>query len=240
MEALTINSVGFGLFIGSGKAEKLLTPQGAAHAYVLGNILWYALGWRGWTTCVLYLLAGSAVTKVKMAEKTARGIAEGRGGRRGPENVWGSAATGAACALACVVWPQRAALLRVGYAASLATKLGDTFASEIGKAYGRTTYLITTLRPVPAGTEGAVSLEGTAAGVGGSLIIAWYAAAIGLMPASAIGVCAVAAFVACNVESVLGATTQGKTAWLTNEVINFVNTTVGAAVGMALWALMLR
>ena len=39
-------------------------------------------------------------------------------------------------------------LLLIGVVSSFATKLGDTFASEIGKAYGKTTYLITTLRKV--------------------------------------------------------------------------------------------
>jgi uncharacterized membrane protein len=33
------------------------------------------------------------------------------------------------------------------------------------QAYGRTTYLITSLERVPRGTEGAVSLEGTLAGL---------------------------------------------------------------------------
>ena len=42
---------------------------------------------------------------------------------------------------------------------------------------GRTTYLITTLARVPAGTEGAVSAEGTAAGVVGSFALAGYAVA---------------------------------------------------------------
>lgn len=39
--------------------------------------------------CVLYLFLGQLVTKVGFDEKEALGIAEGRGGRRGPENVWG-------------------------------------------------------------------------------------------------------------------------------------------------------
>ena len=72
-------------------------------------------GWRGWTTCTVYLLAGSFVTKVKKAKKEAMGIAEARGGRRGPENVWGAAATAAFCALATLRWPARAALLNVGF-----------------------------------------------------------------------------------------------------------------------------
>ena len=45
-------------------------------------------------------------------------------------------------------------LLLVGFAASFAAKLADTFGSEIGKRWGRRAVLITTLRPVPPGTEG--------------------------------------------------------------------------------------
>jgi len=44
--------------------------------------------------------------------------------------------------------------------------------------------------------------------------------------------CVLAAFVATNVESVIGAVAQDKFAWLTNEVVNFVMTVVGAAVGI--------
>lgn len=67
---------------------KMLTPEGFVHAFALGTSLWTTLGWRGWTLCVMYLILGSAVTKVRFAEKEKRGIAESRGGRRGPENVW--------------------------------------------------------------------------------------------------------------------------------------------------------
>ncbi|CAM9898474.1 unnamed protein product, partial [Ectocarpus sp. 8 AP-2014] len=101
-------------------------------------------------------------------------------------------------------------------------------------AYGKHTFLITTFKPVAAGTEGAVSLEGTLAGVVGSIIISGFAGAAGVVTAKALPACLIAAFVATNFESVLGATTQGKVPWLTNEVVNFVNTVVGAAVGVGL------
>merc|ERR1719491_921732 len=153
----------------------MLTTEGIFHSLFLGTALWTTLGWRGWTTCVMYLFLGSTVTKVGFAEKEALGIAEGRGGRRGPENVWGSALTGAACAAAAsrALGPAGTFLglppdaWALGYVASLATKLADTFASEIGKAYGKTTFLITTLQPAKRGEEGAVSLEGTLASVVG-------------------------------------------------------------------------
>jgi uncharacterized protein (TIGR00297 family) len=70
-------------------------------------------------------------------------------------------------------------LLQVGFVASFASKLADTSSSEIGKAYGQTTYLITTLQRVPRGTEGAVSLEGTAAGMVAAAGVAGMALALG-------------------------------------------------------------
>jgi len=170
-----------------------------------------------------------------MAKKEALGIAEGRGGRRGPENVWGSAATAAACALASAFSPAHAALFRLGFVASLATKLSDTCASEIGKAFGKTTYLITTMRLVPPGTEGAVSLEGTLAGMVGSIVLTVYGALVGLLYPRVLPsalACIGAAFVATNCESVIGAVAQDKFAWLTNEAVNFIMTVIGAAVGI--------
>jgi uncharacterized membrane protein len=65
--ALGVNSM-LGL-LAVGLKQKSLTPSGLAHALVLGVVLWGTLGWRGWLICVLYLVFGSIVTKVKMQEK---------------------------------------------------------------------------------------------------------------------------------------------------------------------------
>lgn len=230
--ALALNS-GLAAF-GTYRKQRTLTPMGLAHSWALGVMLWGSLGWRAWTTCVLYLIGGKVVTKAGWAKKEALGIAEGRGGMRGPENVWGSAATAAACALGCARYPHRAALLKVGFASALATKLSDTFASEIGKAYGKTTYLITSLKLVPAGTEGAVSAEGTAAGVVGSIVIATYAVACGLVPRSTLVPVLGAAVIGTTCESVIGAAAQDSFEWLTNEVVNFIMTVIGAAAGIGL------
>ena len=231
--ALTLNT---GLAtIGTLAGQKQLTPTGLVHAWALGVILWSSfVGWRGYSLCVLYLVVGSAATKIKQKQKEAQGIAEGRGGARGPENVWGSAATAAMCALYGFRKPSLRPLLAVAYVSSLATKLSDTLASEVGKAYGKTCYLSTTLKRVPPGTEGAVSLEGTLAGFAGSVVAAAYAVAVGLTPRQAMAPVIIAAFVATTCESWLGAGAQGKVKWLTNEVINFLNTLIGAGVGAAL------
>jgi uncharacterized protein (TIGR00297 family) len=221
--------------------KKLLTPAGIFHAWVLGVLIWGTLGWQGYLVVAFYFLVGSGVTRIGIAQKEAEGIAEKRSGARGPENVWGSALAGALCALGVGVInsgllgynfqslvPNPVYLLLLGYVASFSTKLSDTSASEVGKAYGKTTYLITTLQPVARGTEGAVSLEGTLAGVVASIAIACVGWAVGLIDLLGILWCVLAAFIATNLESVIGATLQTKYTWLTNELVNILNTLIGA------------
>jgi uncharacterized protein (TIGR00297 family) len=220
--------------------KKLLTNAGAIHAWSLGVIIWGTLGWRGYVVVMFYFLVGSAVTRIGMAQKEAEGIAEKRDGARGPENVWGSALMATVCALGVAAinlgWlaPGWEPILLLGYVASLTTKLSDTTASEVGKAYGKRTFLITTLQPVARGTEGAVSLEGTVAGIFGGLAISLVAYSLGLITLSGVIFCAIAAFIATNLESVIGATIQSKFEWLTNELVNVFNTIIGAIVAMSI------
>ncbi|QFS48017.1 TIGR00297 family protein [Nostoc sphaeroides CCNUC1] len=196
---------------------------------------------------MFYFLVGSGVTRIGMAQKEAEGIAEKRSGARGPENVWGSALTGALCALGVGIInsgfivpssqslvPNPQSLLLLAYVASFSTKLADTTASEVGKAYGKSTFLITTLQPVPRGTEGAVSLEGTLAGIVASVAIAFVGWGVGLIDLLGVAWCVLAAFIATNLESVIGATLQSKYTWLTNEVVNIFNTLIGAIAAVLL------
>lgn len=227
--ALVFNAV----LIGLAQRLPLLTPAGWCHAGLLGTVLWGALGWRGWMAVVAYLGFGSLVTKLGFARKQDLGLAEARGGRRGPENVWGSALTGLVLALLIAMRVGPTQGLLIGFAASFAAKLADTFGSEIGKRWGRTTLLITSFRPVPPGTEGAVSLEGTAASALGSLLMTLVVVALGLIPsAQAAAVVVVVGFIATLLESLLGAVGQGRWPWLSNELVNGLQTAWAAGLAM--------
>ena len=223
--------------------KKLLTPAGAINAWGLGVVVWGTLGWRGYGVVMFYFLVGSAVTRIGMKQKEAEGIAEKRGGARGPENVWGSAFAATVCAIGVAAirlgWldPGWESLLLLGYVASFSTKLADTTASEVGKAYGKRTFLITTFQPVPRGTEGAVSLEGTLAGIVGGVLISLVAYSLGMITLTGVLICTIAAFIATNLESVIGATLQSNIDWLSNELVNVINTIIGAvvAIAIAIW-----
>jgi uncharacterized protein (TIGR00297 family) len=227
-----------GLLIALVQRTPVLTPAGWFHAAILGSVLWGCLGWRGWLAVVAYLILGSLVTKLGFRVKAAEGLAEARGGRRGPANVWGSAATGAALALLIPLLPAAASpLLLLGFAASFAAKLADTFGSEIGKRWGRSTVLITSLRPVARGTEGAISLEGTAASGLGATLMAAVMLALGLLDGwRAWLLVSLVALLATLLESLIGATLQRRWAWLSNELVNALQTLIAAllAIGLAL------
>lgn len=231
--AVLLNTVLLG--IAAIAPKKLLTRVGYLHAWVLGVIVWGSLGWRGYLIVLFYFLVGSTVTRIGLARKEAEGIAEKRAGVRGPENVWGSALAGAICAIlslfAASPWDY---LLILAYVASFSTKLADTTASEVGKAYGKTTYLITNFKSVPRGTEGAVSLEGTLAGLLAATAISLLAWAIGTINLIGVLWCVIAAFIATNIESLIGATLQTRFLWLTNELVNVINTVIGAIVAILL------
>ena len=215
--------------------KKLLTPLGYLNALILGILVWGTLGWRGYLIVMLFFLVGSTITFVGIEQKEAEGIAEERSGKRGAGNVWGSALAATICAIATLFFPSPyRELFVLGYVASFCTKFSDTTASEVGKAYGKTTYLITNLKPVPRGTEGAVSLEGTLAGVLASVILAVIAWAIGMISPLGIIWCVIAAFIATTIESLIGATLESRFTWLTNDLVNFINTAIGAIAAILL------
>jgi uncharacterized protein (TIGR00297 family) len=103
----------------------------------------------------------------------------------------------------------------------------------MGKAFGRRTFLVTTLRPVPPGTEGAVSVEGTLAGLAGGAAVAALGAALGLYGWPAALLVTTAAFLGGLAESVIG-TVAERRGWLDNDQLNALNTALGAAAAYAL------
>ncbi|KAI8477263.1 MAG: DUF92-domain-containing protein [Monoraphidium minutum] len=210
---------------------KGLTWEGVLNSWLLGASVFAAFGGGGYLLVCLYFIFGTLVTKVKLEQKQKEGIAEARSGRRGAGSVWGSGSAGAACAVLALLTGNYG-LWQVGFVASFTSKLSDTVSSEIGKAYGKTTYLITTLQRVPRGTEGAVSAEGTAAGAAAALLFSLVALAVGQVDGRGAVIVAAAATAANLFESWLGATAQGRVEWLTNDIVNAVQIAVAAALAV--------
>ncbi len=213
----------------------IMTKNGWISAGILGTILWGCLSWQGWMSVVLYLILGSFVTKIGFSYKESRGIAEKRSGKRGPENVWGSAATGLFFAILIKLDLANLDILKVAYAASFAAKLADTFGSEIGKRFGRNTYLITNLQKVKKGTEGGISFEGTFASLLGAIIMSYLMYLLDLINMkSQFLIVIFSGFLATVLESYIGARFQEKYK-LTNEIVNSIQTSISAGLSILIY-----
>ena len=214
-------------------AARGVNVSGAVWGFVLGTMLYGFGGWRGFLMLLLFFVLGTLTTKLGYAKKAALGIAQSKGGRRGAENAFANTTTGVLFAVLAVATPYPEACA-VALVAAFATAACDTVSSEIGQAYGKHHFLITNFRAVPAGTDGAVSWEGTLAGIVGAAVLGSVAWAVGYIPLAGLPVVVVAAFVGATLESYLGATLEARMA-INNELVNFTNTVIGAVVGLLLW-----
>ncbi len=217
-------------------AARSVDLSGALCGWLLGVALFAFSGWRGFAALLLFFVLGSACTKIGYARKEMLDIAQEKGGRRGAKNAIANTAAGVAFAFLAVATPHGVPFT-LALVAAFATATADTVSSEFGQAFGRTTYLVTTFRRVPAGTEGAVSVEGTLAGIAASTVVAAFAAATSMIAWPGAGVVVLAALAGTTLESYLGATLERVNA-IDNEVVNFANTVAGGLAAMGIWALL--
>ena len=175
---------------------------------VLSGLLMIVLGGPGWFALLIAFFGGGGLaTKFRYDRKCQRGIAEDDGGARGSGNVLANAAVALGAVLgfaAAPLVPIGGELFRFVFAGSIAAAMADTLSSEIGGLYD-TPRLITTLEPVPPGTDGGVTWQGVLAGLGGAALVAGIAVLVfGVTPAGAT-IIAAAGVAGMVVDSLLGA-----------------------------------
>ena len=217
---------------GAGYVARTVTIPGAICGAVLGITIVLTAGWCGWVLLVATFALAVLTSRLGLRRKTQLGIAEARGGRRGAGNAFANTGVAAGAAvLGALSYARHAA--EVAFVAALVAAGSDTVASEIGKAWGRRTCLVSTLRRVPPGTPGAISAEGTAAGLLGALALGALGVACGLVPAWTLPAIVAGATIGSFAESTMGATLEGP-GIVNNDVLNFLNTGIAAAAAIFL------
>ena len=226
--AIGVNAVTAAL----GYLAKSVSLSGALAGAGVGAVIYVGGGAGAWSLLFATFIAASVTSRLGITRKESLGIAEERGGRRGAGNAIANCGVAAVAAIVALTTPYTAPAL-LALVAALTAGGSDTVASEIGKAWGRSTFLVTTLGRVKPGTPGAMSLEGTAAGILAALALAAIGVAFGLVPRPAIFAVVAGATVGALVESALGATLEGP-GILNNDMLNFITTAVAAVVALAL------
>ncbi|MGD0801570.1 MAG: DUF92 domain-containing protein [Terracidiphilus sp.] len=119
--------------------------------------------------------------------------------------------------------------------AALAEAAADTVSSEVGQVLGGRPRMITTLRRAEPGTNGAISLAGTLAGVGAAAIVA-IAGSLALGGgAKMFWISGAGGVFGLFFDSLLGATLEQR-GWLNNDAVNFLSTAAAAAFALGLLA----
>ena len=121
--------------------------------------------------------------------------------------------------------------------AALCEATADTVSSEIGQAFGGTPVMLTSFRRVSAGTDGAVTVFGTIAGIVGAAVVAGVGMWAMRMSLAAAGIGLVGGIAGLFFDSLLGATVESK-GWLGNDLVNFSSTVFAVLVSLG-WAVLL-
>jgi len=239
-----------------GVQRRNLTLSGAVAAWLIGFLVIALGGWAWFLAVCLVFVGVNVVSRIKRGEKPL----DAKGATRDHRQLGANAGMVVPAALGYALTHHP--LFLGAFLGTLAFAAADTFASELGVLSRRPPVSITTGVAVPAGTSGGVSRLGyLAATVGAS--IPSLALALGTVEPNvpALVMSVVAGLAGCTVDSVLGDLVQGRFecpccgrstertqhcgqptrhlagwAWMDNDAVNLVGSSVSALVGAGLFA----
>ena len=201
-----------------------LTTDGAVAAVFVGTLVYASGGWARAGLLVLFVASSSVLTRWQAARKPPPDHTAGR--------TWTQVlANGVVATLLSLPAVDATPWAGVAFAGAIAASTADTWATEIGLLAPSAPRLITTGQPTAPGQSGGITWQGTLAGCIGAAAVAgagaWWMRTPG-MPV------VVAGSAAMLIDSLLGATVEGKYGWITNDVVNGLTTIAGAALAVAL------
>ena len=245
-------SLGFALLVGTLRAA---TPGGTICGGMICFLITFWTGSfsksvlrTGLTPLILLFVLTFVSTRAGRAKKTRTGLAESRRGRSAAQVIANlsvaalsiSPMAGAMsrlmpfCCVSGIADMWVAEMVKVMCVAALVEATADTVSSEIGQGFGGGPVLIAGLRRVEPGTDGAVTLLGSGAGVVAGAVVAiaggWamHLTVAETLAALAAGVCGL------FFDSLLGATVERR-GWIGNDLVNFTSTLFAAIVAAVVY-----
>jgi len=214
------------VFTAIGRWLRGVSNSGAAAGAVVCFLISAGAGGGALAALVSVFLLTWIATRFGTSRKEKSGTAERRGGRRGSQVL---ANLGVATIAAVLFALTGKAVFLLAVAAALSEAAADTVSSEIGQAIGSNARLITSWRAVPTGTDGGVTLVGTAGGVMAAALVSAVCGVSGLIPWNWFGIGLGSAVAGMIADSFLGAWLERRKI-LSNDQVNFLGTLIAAAV----------
>ena len=236
-----------------------LTVGGAVAALAVGTVVAYAGGWSGAAALLAFFVSSTVVSRLE------RGAPARLDPKQGARDAWQVLANGGPAAVGAAL-AGSVGLPGVWIAAcSLAVAGADTWATAVGSRSDAPARLVLTRRVVPRGTSGGVTGAGTLAALAGAAVPALAAAMVARDTALFVAA-VIIGWTGMLADSILGATVQGRfhcprcavpsewrrhrcgagttlvggLGWLTNDGVNAIATTLGAAGGAVAWLWLAR
>ncbi len=209
-----------GLVLNAGAAALVLwrgsvDPGGAAAGLVVGTVIFAFGGPLFWVLLMAFFISSTVLSSIGAAQKEPLKKIHQKGSRRDTFQVLANGGVGAVCALCFRLTGNPAWAL--GFAVSFASSNADTWASEVGELSRHEPVSILTLRHVPRGVSGGMTLLGTSMAAAGAAFIALVFALENLelraVPSEFLPVAAfvaVGGFAGAFVDSILGETVQAE------------------------------
>lgn len=229
MIELAIKAAICAIFAAIALKYRILDGSGTFFAIIIGGVIIFTKGIGWFSLLLIFLLAGTIATKYRREIKRKR-LHERAARKAG--NVIANGLTPAALAALSLKYN-----LAIPFVASIAVAMADTFASELG-VLSDNAYLITNLKKVEPGTNGAISMLGEGVALLGSFIISFSAYFLIGIDLWEVILCAFLGFLGCHIDSILGATFQGgykgvvngEDTILTNSDVNLISISLTALI----------
>lgn len=221
------------LFAVLGRLVRGVTTGGALAGAALCFALLVGAGLGGFAALLTLFVLTWTSTRIGYARKQSLGTAEARAGRNAAQ-VLANVGVAALCAALFAILRDPRLLVAAG--AALSEAAADTVSSEIGQAVGGSPRMVTNWRPVQAGTDGAITVTGTLAGVGAVVVVSLTCIVIGVFGWAQFLPSAGAAAAGMFADSFLGATLERRGV-LGNNGVNFLSTAIAAGLATMLCSL---